>query len=310
MPTSYHFCAFLQLRHVVKCHPQKGIEMKAKPDCIVCMFRQALNTLRLITDDPEVHRKVLSKIARWISDTSLYDTPAGISQPVYDIIAEATGVWDPYEKQKKESNEIALILLPALKSIVDTAEDPLDAALHIAAAGNTIDLGIDHKFNIEKDVPEIMNLDFAISAIEEFRKELGPRKKFLYLGDNAGEIVFDMLLVEHILQTRTEVIFAVKSGPIINDATMKDAEEIGMTNLVRVIETGSNDIGVNWNNASREFRKFFQDVDVIIGKGHGNFETCNDRPENIYFLLKAKCQMVADELGARLGDIVFKHSTN
>lgn len=283
--------------------------MKAKPDCIVCMFRQALNTLRLITDDPEVHRMVLSKIARWVADTSLDNTPAGLSQPVYDIIAEATGVRDPYEKEKKKNNEIALKLLPELKSIVDSAEDPLGAALHIAAAGNMIDLGIGHKFNIEKDVLEIMNRNFAINAIEKFRKELSAGRKLLYLGDNAGEIVFDMLLVEHILRIGTEVIFTVKSGPIINDATMKDAEETGMTSLVRVIETGSNDIGVNWNNVSREFRKVFQDVDVIIGKGHGNFETCNDRPENIYFLLKAKCQMVADELGVVIGDIVFKHPT-
>jgi hypothetical protein len=127
----------------------------------------------------------------------------------------------------------------------------------------------------------------------------------LYLGDNAGEIVFDKLLVEQILSTGVEVVFAVKSAPIINDAVMQDAVETGMTKLVKVITTGSNDIGVNWSNTSRELKNVFRNADVILGKGHGNFETCHDRPENLYFLLKVKCDMVADEIGVKLGDIVF-----
>ena len=110
-----------------------------------------------------------------------------------------------------------------------------------------------------------------------------------------------MLPVDH-------VTFVVKSGPIINDATMEDATVCGMTGLARVIETGAADIGVNWENVSPEFREAVDRADAIVGKGHGNFETCNDRPENFYFLLKAKCTMVADELGVSLGDIVFKHS--
>jgi len=108
------------------------------------------------------------------------------------------------------------------------------------------------------------------------------------------------------LDAGMSVTFTVKSGPVINDATMADAESVGMTDLVPVMETGSNAIGVNWNNCSDEFRAVFEAADVVVSKGHGNFETCNDRPENIYFLLKAKCPMVADELGVQVGDIVFK----
>ena len=198
-------------------------------------------------------------------------------------------------------------MVPELRTLIEQSRDPLDAALHVAVAGNVIDLGIGHKFDIEKDVRRIMKQDFAIDAVGDFRKELKGGRNLLYLGDNAGEIVFDRLLVERILPTGTEVTFVVKSAPIINDAVMQDAKEAGLTKLVKVITTGSNDIGVYWPSVSREFKNAVAAADIIVSKGHGNFETCHDRPGNWYFLLKAKCEMVAEELGVKLGDIVFKH---
>jgi uncharacterized protein with ATP-grasp and redox domains len=283
--------------------------MKAKPDCIVCMFKQGLNTVRLVTDDTDTHLRVLSELGRHATDICINQTPAALSQPAYEIVAELTGIADPFNKLKKEANTTALTMLDSLRAMIRSTDAPLARALHIAVAGNVIDLGIlGHDLDIKADVESILNQDFAVNAIEDFRKELTAGRKLLYLGDNAGEIVFDSLLIEQLLEKEMEVVFTVKSGPIINDATMEDAEATGMTKLVKVIETGSNDIGVNWNNASDEFRAAFESADVVLGKGHGNFETCNDRRENIYFLLKAKCEMVAAELGVELGDIVFKHN--
>ena len=281
--------------------------MKSKPDCIVCMFRQALNTVRLVSNDPDLHLRTLKRVAESVRNMQMDQTPANLSQPAYEIVAELTGVRDPYAEQKRLTNAIALKILPDVAAKVDAAADPLDAALHAAVAGNVIDLGIGHAFDIEKDIFELMHRDFAVDAIEDFRHDLGRGRMVLYLGDNAGEIVFDTLLVRKILKTGADVIFTVKSGPIINDATMADAEAVGMTDLVPVLETGAADIGVNWNHVSDAFRSAFESADVIVAKGHGNFETCNDRQENIYFLLKAKCVMVADELGVKLGDIVFRH---
>jgi len=284
-----------------------GLVMKAKPDCIVCMFRQALNTARLVSEDPGLHLEVLARVAETVPGIVMDRTPANLSQPVYEIVAELTGNRDPYAEQKRLNNDAALEVLPDVAAMVAAADDPLDAALHAAVAGNVIDLGIGHTFDIEKDVADMMHYDFAVNAIEDFRKDIGHGRKVLYLGDNAGEIVFDTLLVKEILKSGAEVVFTVKSGPIINDATMADAEAVGMTELAPVMETGAADIGVDFNNISDEFRAAFESADVIVAKGHGNFETCNDRTENIYFLLKAKCVMVADELGVGLGDIVFRH---
>ena len=282
--------------------------MKAKPACILCLFNQALNTVRFITDDPKVHQRVLRRLAGVLSKQTWNQTPTALSQHVYRIASEITGIRDPYTKQKAETNRTAMRLLPELRTFIRQAKDPLDAALHAAVAGNIIDLGIGHKFDLEKDIRRLMREPFAISAIRDFRKELRPGRKLLYLGDNAGEIVFDTLLVEHARSRGVEVTYTVKSGPVINDATMEDAEFCGMTKLARVIETGSDDIGVSWKNASREFRAAFKAADVIVTKGHGNFETCDERPENLYFLLKAKCQVVAATLGVKLGDLVFAMS--
>jgi uncharacterized protein with ATP-grasp and redox domains len=281
--------------------------MKARPDCIVCMFRQALNTARLVTSDETLQLEILRRVARTVAEPDMNQTPAALSKPAYAIIANVTGVRDPYRLSKHETNRVAMGLLPALRERIASSPDPLDTALHVAAAGNVIDLGIGHEFDIEQDVYALIDTPFAINALDAFRSELRPGARLLYLGDNAGEIAFDRLLVEQLLNTGVDLTFSVKSGPIINDATAEDADVIGLTNLVNVIETGAADIGVNFANVSDEFRAAFESADLILAKGHGNFETCNDRPENAYFLLKAKCTMVADELGVNLGDIVFKH---
>lgn len=283
--------------------------MKAKPDCIVCMFKQALNTIRRVTDDEDVHRRALVELAGVVAGyADLRVTPAALSQPAYGIVARITGVNDPFREHKRESNEAALHILPHLRPLVEDSEDSLETALKLAAAGNVIDAGIAHEYDIERDVREMMGRDFAVSALDEFRGELGPGRKLLYLGDNAGEIVFDTVLVDEVAGSGAEVVYSVKSGPIINDATMTDARQAGMTRKARVIETGGADIGVDFGNVSNEFMREFASADVILAKGHGNFETCNERTENIYFLLKAKCPMVADALGVKVGDIVFSRS--
>lgn len=282
--------------------------MKAKNDCILCMFRQALNTVRQVTRDEEQQLEVLRRVARIAESPDMNQTPAALSQPVYQIVSDVTGVADPFVVQKRETNAAALKILPSLQSILASSSDPLNTALHIAVAGNIIDMGIGHAFNVERDIHAMLDTPFAIHALAEFRSEIRPGRRLLYLGDNAGEIVFDTVLVRYLVDAGMHVTYTVKSGPIINDATLQDACDVGMTELVPVIETGSNDIGVNWDRVSAEFRQTVSQADVILGKGHGNFETCIGRPGNFYFLLKAKCEVVAAELGIPLGSLVFAHS--
>jgi len=282
--------------------------LKTQPECLVCMFRQALNTVRVVTKDSKTHIEVLRQLARALPSMNMNLSPATIAKPVYDIVFDITGVQDPYASSKKETNQAALKLLSTLETSIRHSGDPLKQAIHLAVAGNIIDLGIGHTFDLKKDVTRILKQPFSIDHYTQFRKELRRGRKLLYLADNCGEIVFDRVLVKQLLVTYgLQVTVVVKSGPIINDATREDAAFAGITALCPVIETGSNDIGVGWANVSSTFRRHVRAADLILAKGHGNFETCIGKRGNYYFLLKAKCDIVASELGVKTGDTVFKH---
>lgn len=280
--------------------------IKSELDCLVCLIKQGLNTARLATEDEEKQRKIVNLVSREIEKVDLNFPPAYISKVVYEIVTEITGVEDPFKSVKERSNREALSMFPELKKIVSSSRDPLYSALHAAVAGNIIDLGIGHSYDLSKDVKVILNSKFEIDDYKEFRKDIKRGKKLLYLGDNAGEIVFDRVLIEELLKSGLEIKFCVKSKPIINDATMEDAIVSGISEIVPVIETGNNSIGIDLENGSEEFKKEFYKADIIIAKGHGNFETCAGLPVNIYFLLKAKCDVVARALGVKTGSIVFK----
>jgi len=268
------------------------------------VVKQGIRTAKLSTDDPAIQQKVVDEVLKRLQGASLDVTPARLSQVAYAAAREVTGVADPFAEAKHETNLHALELLPDLRDRIAASEDPLHAAVKVALIGNAIDLGIGHRFDIERDVDRILKGDLTVDDTKVFRRLLTGCRKLLFLCDNSGEIAFDRLLIE-LLKDRCEVVASVKSGPIINDATRQDAEEVGLTDVVPVIETGSDRVGVDWDTTSLEFAEAFHAADLILAKGQGNFETLDEVPEEILFLLKAKCPEVARELGVREGDTVF-----
>ena len=142
--------------------------------------------------------------------------------------------------------------------------------------------------------------------VEAFSSAISQANNILYLTDNAGEIVLDQLLIEQMPTERVTV--AVRGLPVINDATMKDAEETGLTDLVTVIDNGSDAPGTLLEDCSPAFQQCFTDADLIIAKGQGNFESLNEVRKDIFFLLKAKCPLVSEHLGYPVGSLVLKRS--
>lgn len=280
--------------------------MKAELECIPCIMKQAYNTAIRATDDPVLIRKILNLTTDYVKVLNLGQTPADASNFAYKITSEVTGIADPYCKEKRKFNDLCLSMVNELNNRIETSEDPLHTAIKGAIFGNLIDLGIGIKFDIERDMEGIFEDPFAVDDYQEFKAMFDSgRKKILYLGDNAGEIVFDRLLIERI-KDEHEVTFVVKRGPVINDATMEDARYVGMTDIVKVIDTGSDGIGIQWSSVSEEFMNSYKSANIIISKGQGNFETMSDKPVNSFFLLRVKCDCVARELGVEFGDVVFK----
>jgi uncharacterized protein with ATP-grasp and redox domains len=269
-------------------------------------MKQAYNTASRATKEKNLVKKILDETADYVKKLDFSLTPADASNYVYEITRQITGNEDPFAADKKKYNTICLGMTPRIYEIINKAEDPLRTAAKIAIFGNLIDLGIGMQFDLEKDLEKILNVPFAADDYPELNEMLNRgRKKIVYLGDTTGEIVFDRLFIEQ-LSPKHDVVFVVKKAPIINDSTREDAIAVGMEKVVKIIDTGSDGIGVKWSSVSEEFLEHYRRADIIISKGQGNFETMHGKKGDIFFLLRAKCESVARELGVNLGDIVLK----
>lgn len=270
-------------------------------DCIPCFARQALEAARFVTDDPAVHERILRDVLRSTAERDLAQCPPAVAQQIHRQLRTMTGVNDPYRAAKERFNTMALDMLPELYLKVRESADPLAMALRLAIAGNVIDLGANSDITeeeVRQGVHNVMNEPFD-GDVNAFRQAVNEAQSILYLADNAGEIVFDRLLIEQLPMERVTV--AVRGGPILNDATMADAEVAGLCDLVEVMDNGSDAPGTILDDCSERFRRRFAEADLIIAKGQGNFETLSEEAADIYFLFKVKCPVIADHVGLPLG---------
>jgi uncharacterized protein with ATP-grasp and redox domains len=280
--------------------------VRATPTCIPCYLKQALSVAREVTNDPATQRKVLNEAAKLLPDLPLESTPAENSTYVLWQAHEVLDCADPFAAKKHHYNDLAMSMYPRLKKLVQNAENPLHTAVKVAAAGNIIDLGILDKADVdlEASFEDVFTQGFVVDEIELLEERSRTATRVLYLGDNAGEIVFDKVLIEELMAMGLEVVLAVKGAPILNDVTVEDALAVGMDHLVPVLSNGSPMIGTDLKTCSEEFLQEFQRADIIISKGQANFETLNETSASIFFILKAKCPEVGRELGGSMGDVV------
>jgi len=278
-------------------------------DCIPCFLRQALGAARVITDDIEIQRKVLNEVACLIPELPLDITPPEIAQQVYRIAYRITGSSDPYREEKRRANDRALELYPGLKRRVAGSDQPLLAAVKLAIGGNSIDLGPTSSYaDISSIVSSALSAGLSIDDYEGFHNSVAGARKILYLGDNAGEIVFDRILVEEIRRVASDIRidFVVRESPIINDATIDDARYVGLDKEAGIVTSGSDAPATVLAQCSKEVLELYRSADMIIAKGQGNYESMSLEEGNIFFLLKAKCRVIAGLLGVNIGDHVLK----
>lgn len=277
--------------------------MKTYLDCIPCFMNQALKAGRLATKDEKLIKHLLDITGQNISKIPLTATPAENGLHIYKNIREITGVDDPYKSIKAQSINEAKALYPELKEKVKKSSNPLLTAIRIAIAGNVIDFGVDNDFNLKKDLERILKQNFTILDIEKFEKQLKTAKNILYLGDNAGESVFDKLLIETINIPTT---YAVREVPVINDVIIEDAINSELNAVAKIVSSGSPAPGTILELCSPEFIKIYNNADIVISKGQGNYEGLSEAKRSIFFLLKAKCPVIARDLNVKLNDIILK----
>jgi len=278
-----------------------GITMITSLDCIPCLIRQAIETLRIASTDENVHETVMRGILKIIAEADYKQSPPLIAQWLHRHLRGETGIDDPYKEIKKEFNELATFISDSLKYEILQSPDPVYAAVKLSIAGNVIDSGATAGIT-GSEIRRLINesyLEVLAGDVSEFLRDVAAAKKILYIADNAGEIVFDRLLIELLGPER--ITLAVRGFPVINDATIADARSAGLDKIVNIIENGSDAPGTILEECSVGFLKHYNESDLIISKGQGNYETLCDVNKNIFFLLKVKCRIISDHTGFPVG---------
>ncbi|OQY51407.1 MAG: hypothetical protein B6230_04935 [Desulfobacteraceae bacterium 4572_89] len=269
--------------------------------CLPCFMKQTIDAACMVIPEKKEQEKIFRQVLKAISEMDFQQSPPEMAQYIHREIQKISGCHDPYKELKTKYNQYALDLYPAMKEKILNSPNQFETAVRLAIAGNIIDFGaslvVDQamiKQTIQSSFtgPLMGNTDNLFDAISL-------AKKILFLGDNTGEIVFDRLLIE--ILPMDKVIYSVRGMPILNDATMEDAVQTGMTQKVKVIHNGSDAPGTILKDCSKDFLKVFDEADLVISKGQGNFETLSHVDKNIYFLLKAKCHVIAAHIGCNTG---------
>ncbi|HUU49916.1 MAG TPA: ARMT1-like domain-containing protein [Nitrospinota bacterium] len=277
--------------------------MKTYLECIPCFFKQALIASQIAGADEVTQKKVLDKLSQMIPDFSLEQKPPEMGKDIYALVRDVTGNPDPFKEIKYRFNKIALNLYPNLKKKVKESKDPLLTAIRLSIAGNVIDYGTPNSFNVDDEIDDTLKKDFAIFDYEKFKNSLTSTSQILYLADNAGEVVFDKILIEEL---NKEIIYVVRDEPIINDALIEDALFCEMDKVAKIISSGSDAPGTILEYCSKDFLEIYKNSKFVISKGQGNFEALSEETKPIFFLFKTKCYCSAKDVGCNIGDIILK----
>lgn len=293
--------------------------MRVKLDCVPCSLKQALEAGRLATDDSKVQETILLKSLEALLHYESCQTPAQLGGVVHALAREYSGNPDPYSRVKRDSIEMAQGIYPKLKDMVEEAEDSLYQAVKVSAVGNLLDAGVYGDLgllDLQSWIEDELDKGFAYCDLKSLRDELSDAETVVVIGDNAGESVFDRILIGAIRRTigegkKAKVFYGVRSAPVINDVTFEDAIASGLEEDAIIISTGCSEPGLVLEEATSEFLQIYKEADVVISKGQGNYETLGDSARRpVYFLLKAKCMVIATDLGVNPGDYVLLHKTN
>jgi hypothetical protein len=284
--------------------------MRSEAECIPCVIRQCQRAVRMVTDDEDKLLSVTHRVLERIQELTLDEPPSRFTSRVLLEAYAALGTDDPFAEARKQMNELGARAAARARAKIEQAGDPLHAAMLFAAVGNVIDIGPQSSFDVDA---ALANPHFQHDDYRLFREKLHGAQAILYLLDNAGEVFFDRLLIERL--SGFQITMVVKPAPILNDAILSDANAAGLARFGTVISSGTRVLGIDPSESSAEFGAAFETADIVIAKGHANYESVVDLARDAFFILKAKCPVVAqrltmDSAGApvKVGDSVLCYS--
>ena len=283
--------------------------MNIQDACVTCIINQSARVADAINADEKLQKELISTVEQMSRSFSFSKTPPQIAADVYEKMAQIAHKDDLYDEVKELSTQKALSFVPFLKERLVKSEDKLLTATKIAVAGNVIDLAAEVTFDLQEELLKIFEIDFAHDDFGRLKKKLSNAASVLVIGDNVGEHIFDYVFIQTLqeLYPNAVVSYMVRGVPIINDVTLKEAKEAGFDKLCNLVDSGVNTPGFDYTRATDAAKELYDSADVVISKGMGNFESLSPtHREDVYFLLKVKCNVVANFLGKEVGDIICK----
>ncbi|OEU68158.1 MAG: hypothetical protein BA863_13860 [Desulfovibrio sp. S3730MH75] len=267
--------------------------MKTQLDCLPCFLNMALNGIRkACPGQDDVHEKVIREWAKGFAEADLSESPPSIAGRFFRMTAVHIGDVDIFKDQKDEANKRVIELLPKISDTVHNSEDPLLAAMGVSIIGNYMDCALMDKFDWEVEL-EDLEQDIDRKLFADFMERVRAAKSLLILGDNAGEIGLDTIFAKLLRAEGINVTYAVRGSNILNDATVVDAEFVGMTDICEVVTSGVDTPGTVLNRCSVDFRERLKSAPVVLSKGQGNFESLWGVMPDVFYAFKVKCPVVA-----------------
>ncbi len=272
-------------------------------ECYFCHIKTVENLLGKFQPEAAIAEKLVQLTNRFLYENWEITNP-DIATGIHRLARDILNRQELYKEEKCEANELLLGMYDVWKGMVMESENPFVAAAKLAVIGNVLDYGA---HSIESDIVNQINTlsgkKLAIDETDTLFERIGSAGSILYLGDNAGEIVFDRLFIETF--GPSDVTYVVRGKPVINDVTMEDAKQCGMDKICRIISNGFDAPSTLPAYCSNEFVERYNKADLIIAKGQGNFEgLMNSGHNNLFFLLMAKCKPMAELLNVNVGDMI------
>jgi hypothetical protein len=265
--------------------------------------RQALEALTQVCDHETEIDRVLKIVLAEIAEFDRALSPPDMGRIIHAIVRQELGHADPYRAIKQRSTQEALRVMPQARERIERSERPFSMAVRFAMAGNIMDYALAsfwREDQLSDTLAKAQSQPIDEGKVDELKQAIDQAETILWLADNAGETVFDRLLIEQLPGKR--IIYAVKQSPVINDATPQDAIEAGLEPWVELIDNGTDAPGTVLSLCSPTFCEVFDRADVVIAKGQANFETLNEVDRNVYFLTQIKCAVIARHYGYGVGD--------
>ncbi|WP_297089202.1 ARMT1-like domain-containing protein [uncultured Draconibacterium sp.] len=279
-------------------------------ECLICQVKALQKRMDKYEIAEEKRNGIVSKMIKEIAEINLDNSYSPeITRNILKKLEAESAITDPYANEKAASNRALLHRYPEFKSRIENSDDKFDTALRYAIAGNIIDFGPTHHFDVDETIERVFQTPFAIDDSAALKAEVAKAKSVLYLGDNCGEIVMDKLFLETL--NHPNVTFVVRDQPVLNDATLKEAREIGLHTVATLISNGDDTPSTVLHRVSKNFLEHYHSADLIISKGMGNFEGLMDESDpRLFYLLMIKCPVIGQKVGAEKGDFVVKRSKN